>query len=152
MVVYSRTHLRVSSLWVFLFRRHTVFYPSRRFFANNSIYKKPTCFISFSAKSLGSLYVCHISYFLVAFERHFQGSITYLLLNITHLIFFSLIICIINNNVLSNFKCKGWNYHESIFNHRITFLILNSFISRCFFKKFDTNFLRLKSISVRKIF
>ena len=45
MLVFLRIHLRVSSWWTFLFRRHNVCYPSRKFFANNSIYNKARSFI-----------------------------------------------------------------------------------------------------------
>ena len=127
MVFFSRIHLRVSSLSAFLFWRHTVLYPLRRFFANNSIYKKAKSLISFRTKSSRfSRCVCHISCFLVAFEGSFQ----------------------INGNVLPNFKYKWQNFHESIFKHMLTFLVLNffiSFISFCyFFKEFGTHFQKAK--------
>ena len=74
MVVFSRIHLRISTLWAFLFQRYNGIYPSRRLFANNSIYKKATSLISFRAKrSRFSGCVCHIFYFLVHLERSFHG-------------------------------------------------------------------------------
>ena len=74
MVVFSRIHSRVSSLLTFLLRRHADSYPSRRFLANNSIYKKATSFISFRAKrSRLSGYVYHIFCFLVILEESFKG-------------------------------------------------------------------------------
>ena len=63
MLVFLRIHLRVSSLWTFLFRRHDVCYPSRKFFASNSIYNKARSFISFKARSSG---------FLLSFTEVFQ--------------------------------------------------------------------------------
>ena len=121
MVVFSRIHLRVSTLLTFLFRRHTAFYPSRRFFANNIIYKKTASFISFRDKrSRFSGCVCHISCFLIPFQGHFQGPLSRIY-NMSStschpFLFLSLIIRIINDNVLPNFKYKWWNFDESIFN------------------------------------
>ena len=74
MAVFSRIHLRVSSLWTFLFRRHTVLYSSRRFFANNYIYKRAKASFLLELKLQVSLDVCAIfSCFLVPFEGSFQS-------------------------------------------------------------------------------
>ena len=150
MVVFSRIHLTVSSLWAFLFRRHTVFYPSQRFFANNSIYIMVASSISFMTKSITfSGCVCHIFCFLVAFEGSLQGlKLGYNMSSaLMSPIFVFLFYSKINDNVLLNFKYKWRNFHEtheSIFKQRLTYLVLNSFIFRYFFKKFGTNFRRVK--------
>ena len=54
---------------------------------------------------------------------------------------FSLIIHIINDNVLWNFKYELQNFNESVFTQRLTFLVLNSFNSCYFSKKSGTDFL-----------
>ena len=74
------------------FRRHAVFYPSRRFFASNSIYKKATSFISYEI-----LWMCvfQISCFFVSFEGSLKGLklglqhvSCYMLYGISHLCLF----------------------------------------------------------------
>ena len=120
MVVFSRIHLRVSALLTFLFRKHTAFYPSRRFFANNIIYKTASFISLRNKRSRFSGCVCHISCFLVPFQGSFQGSLSRIY-NMSSaschpFLFLSLIIRIINDNVLPNFKYKWRNFDESIFN------------------------------------
>ena len=108
-----RIHLRVCSLWAFLFQRHFVFHPSWRFLKEsslfpsyNSIYKKEISFIPLrgnsSRFSAGCVCVCVcVSNFVFARSL---GSITFLLLNVTHFFFSSLIMHIINNYMLRNFN------------------------------------------------
>ena len=96
MVVFWRIRLRVSSLWAFLFWRHTAFLSFTEVFCRNSIYKKATSLISFMGKSSRSSgCVCHISCFLVNFEGSLQAlklGLWYafcfvLLLNVTYFCF-----------------------------------------------------------------
>ena len=72
---------------------HTIFYPSPRFFANKSIYKKATRFIPFRAKSSrfsGCMY--QISCVFMPFKGYFQGLnlglTNAVLLNVVHFSFF----------------------------------------------------------------
>ena len=115
------------------FRRHAVFYPSRWFFASNSIYKKATSFISYKI-----LWMCvfQISCFFVSFEGSLKGLklgvqhiSCYMLYGISHLclLFFFIIICV---SVLQNFKYKWWNLYESIFIHSDWYKFLWTFCSK----------------------
>ena len=114
------------------FRGHPVFYPSWRFFASNSTYKKATRFISYN---ILWMWVCQIYCFFVPFEGSLQGLklglqhvFCYMLYVISHLSLF--VFLIIRTSVLQNFKYKWRNLFESIFIHSDWYKFLWTFCSK----------------------